>query len=96
MAPQRIAQQVDLFEAEVVNELLDVLGEGLRAGGGQRQVVQREHRNDDPGLACEMGEEVLEVAQRSEEAVQQHQGCALLRTLDVAEIARCDQILFHG
>ena len=96
MAPEGVAEQVDLFKAEVIDEFLDVLGQRLGTGGRERQVIQRQHRDDDPHFPCEVGKEVLEVAERPEKSVEQHEGRPLFRALDIAKIAGSNEVLFHG
>ena len=86
---------MDLLQPEVVNEALNVLAQGLGTGGGQRQIVQRKHRNDDPHSACKVIEEVLEVAQCTKQPVEQYQGRAFRGALHVAVTSVSYEILLH-
>ena len=95
MSPERIAQEVNLLQSKVVNETFDMLAQRLCTRGRQGQVVEGKHGDDDPHFPCKVIEQVLEVAQCTEQPVKQYQGCAFGCALHVAVTSVCNEILLH-
>ena len=96
VSPQRVAQEVHLVQAHVVQKARDMLAQRLGPRGGQGHIVQGQHGNDDPHLSREMRKEVLKIAQRTKQTMQQHKRCSLLCTLHISVVTIGDQLLCHS
>jgi hypothetical protein len=74
MAPQGIAQEMDLFVIAMLEDLMDELLQATHARVEYVQLEKGEHGYDHLVVAAEVLDEVCKVAQGAEKPMQQHEG----------------------